>query len=1091
MVMAVMVSFASLQASGQQHYGDFIRFENLSVNEGLSQSTGREILQDSRGFIWIATQDGLNKYDGRNFHIYNNIPGKPGSLSDNFILSICEDTSGFLWIGTNGAGINRFNPQSQTFTHFRHQAGQDNSLSHDVVNDVYQDRQGRLWIGTQNGLNLFQPENETFIRYLADPQEPERSLISCIYEDSQERFWLGTNAGALLFDRSSNTIVAQYRYNSMENSIGGDIVENIMEDHRGNIWLAGAGCPLTRWDETSNRFTVYRHNPDDPNSISDNAIYSLYESHTGTPTVWIGTQRNGLNRYVPSTESFVHYRSEPDDPFSIANNIIFSLHESDDGTMWVGTGGGGISKFSLRHNKFHTFRNSESQLANFIWAIRKHSDHEVMVGTQNSGIYLFDRKTNGFTHYPFDPSNPDASLSYDVYTLYRDKKGFLWIGTSNAGLFRIHEKKNIHQHFFPGGNSPTGLPSQWVRCIYEAPDGRIWIGTANGLSRFNPSNGQFKNYLHDPADSTTLSYPTVQGIIQDHKGYLWVGTYGGGLNRMNPETEKFKRYRPQTGTPGSISNNRIRTIYEDSLGGLWIGTDHGINLYNREDDRFDVFTMQHGLPNNVIYSILPDRQGRLWLSTNRGLSVFNPADTSFINYDVHDGLQSNEFNTGAWHLADDGEMFFGGIHGFNIFHPDSIKNNPYIPPVLITRINLFNEPLTPEDGGIIQQCITATNKIRLRYNQNFLSFEFASFNFINSGNNQFRYKMEGVDPQWVHSGNRIYASYPDLKPGSYTFRVVGSNNDGIWNEKGDQLKVMISPPWWNSTPAWLIYAVVVILSVYSYIRWRTYKLAADKKALEELVKQRTQEIANQKEEIESQRDSLEELNAAKDKLFTIIGHDLKNPLTSLLSVSHTLRENFSGLSKDELQQAMKNVDQSAHNLFRLLENLLEWTRTQTGHLPIHRRHFLLNPLIDENITYLLPTAKKKNISLVKELTDSLSVYADKNMVSTVIRNLLNNAIKFTPKGGRIQICSYRHNNEVWIEVSDTGMGIEKHKKARLFRIAATASTRGTENEKGTGLGLLVCKDFVEKNGGSIWVDSQPGKGSTFTFSVPLSPYPPK
>jgi len=1073
-------------------YEYFIRFENLSVNEGLSQSTGRDILQDSNGFIWIATQDGLNRYDGKTFRIYNNVPGNPNSLSDNFILSLLEDSQGCLWIGTNGAGINRLNLKTQVFTHFRHDPEDTKTLSNGVVHDIMEDQQGTLWFATDHGLNRFNREEQTFERFYPDTAISNHSYITCIYEDSKARLWLGTfGSGLLEFNRETTTLARQFIYTPQENSIGGNIVEDILEDSQGNLWMGGTGCPLSKWDETNNQFTVYLNDPEDPSSISDNAIYCLYETRVDRPILWIGTQRNGLNRFIPETESFIHYRNDPHELFTIANNVIFSMTSSKDGTMWLGTGGGGISKFSLRSNKFHTFRNPEGLLSNFVWAIRKNGPHHVWVGTQNSGLYLFNRKTQTFSPYLFDRDHPEASRSYDIYSLLLDEEGVLWIGTSNSGLFMIDQENHLYNHFSNDTENTNTLINDWVRCIYDDSGGNIWIGTANGLCRYKKSSKTFTSYHSIAEDSSTLSYPTIQGILKDSRGYLWVGTYGGGLNRMNIEKESFTRFRHNPDDDHSLSNDRIRTLYEDSLGRLWIGTDHGINLYNREQDHFDVFTMEHGLPNNVIYSILPDKHGHLWLSTNRGLSVFNPADTSFINYDVRDGLQSNEFNTGAYYLAEDGEMFFGGINGFNIFHPDSIPNNPYIPPVMITQISLFNKPVRPHEQGIMPKCITATEKIRLPHNQNFFSFEFASFNYINSDNNQYKYKMEGLDADWVYSGNRGFASYPDLKPGNYTFHVTGSNNDGIWNDQGDRLQILIRPPWWLSIPAWIIYSLVILILLFTYIRWRTYKLARDKRALEEQVKLRTQEIANQKEEIETQRDSLEELNAAKDKLFTIIGHDLKNPLTSLLSVSHSLKQNIAHLTQDELRQAISNVDHSAQNLFRLLENLLEWTRTQTGRIPIHRRHFLLNNVIRENISYLSSQAGKKQIELRHDLTESLSVYADKNMISTVIRNLLNNAIKFTPRGGMVQIRSVCSNDETRIEITDTGLGMADAMREKLFRIDTTTSTRGTENEQGTGLGLLLCKDFVEKNGGTIWADSQPGRGSTFSFTIPTSPYNPK
>ena len=1085
MIMAWTATLTA-QESGYRPYEYFIRFENYSVNEGLSQSSGRAIIQDSRGFIWIGTHDGLNKFDGHKFKVYNTIAGDTNSLSDNFILSLLEDRQGLLWIGTNGGGVSHFDPQRENFTHYRNQQGEYSSLSNNFINAILEDRQGNLWFATNQGLNRFNPEDDSFTRYLMDSTQTPSSIIYALFEDSQGRFWLGSRGGGLLqFDPLAGRIIRQYRAGN--DSIGGNTINTILEDHLGNLWFGGEECPLTRMDP-SGKFRVFHNDPNDISSISENAIYSLYETRIGKPRLWIGTLRNGLNLYIPESQSFVRYHNDPNDPFSLSNNIIFSMESSQDGTMWLGTGGGGITKFSLRSNKFHTFRNPEGGVSNFFWCIRPYDDHQVLLGTQNSGLYFFDRKLQTFRPWPFDAKHPEESLSYDVYTLHKDRKGALWIGTANAGLYRIDEEKNLYEHFLAHPDNDNTLASNWVRSIFEESDSCLWIGTTLGLSRYNPLRRTFTNYYPIPGDSTSLSYPTIQGLLLDSRGDLWVGTYGGGLNKLNRTTGTFKRYRHHPKDPHSLSNDRVRVIYEDADSVLWIGTDHGINRYNREKDHFDAFTMAHGLPNNVIYSILPDKHGHFWLSTNLGLSVFNPADTSFKNYDVQDGLQSNEFNTGAYYLAENGEMYFGGIDGFNIFHPDSIRDNPYVPPVSITEFQLFNKPVDPGLSSILDQCISTTEEIQLKHNQNFLSFEFAAFNYINSDKNQYRYKMEGLDDEWVEAGNRRFANYPDMKPGTYRFRVMGSNNDGIWNETGESLRITITPPWWESTLALILYGLTGLLLIFWYIRAKTSRLAREKRILEDQVRMRTMEIANQKEEIEAQRDSLEELNAAKDKLFTIIGHDLKTPLTSLLSLSHTLKANLSHLTQKEVQTAISSVDHSAQNLFKLLENLLEWTRAQTNRTPIHRRHFALNDVILENLNYLKSQAWDKKIRLQHQVPEPISVYADRNMISTVIRNLVNNAIKFTQQGGRVKIGAHRKNQETIIQVADNGIGIPPRKRENLFRIDSARSTDGTNKEKGTGLGLLLCKDFVEKNGGTIWADSTPGKGSTFYFTVPLSPY---
>lgn len=1073
------------QENRLKSYDHFIRFENLSVNEGLSQSTGRDILQDSRGFMWIATQDGLNKYDGRKFTIYNNQSGDTNSLSDNFILSLHEDKEGNLWIGTNGSGIDRFNPELETFTHFRHQPSDTRSLSNDYINAIYEDSRGMLWFATYHGLNCLNPVTQEFTLYYMDSLSHQASHILCMLEDSRGQFWLGTNGGGLLqFDRQTGRILRQIVNHQGYQPIGGNTISCMLEDHLGNLWFGGAGCSLTRWNIQTDEIKVFHHDPADPSTISGNALYALYESQIGEPILWVGTVRNGLSRYMPKSQSFLNYSHDPNDPFSLPNNVIFSMESSEDGTMWVGTGGGGISKFSLRKNNFHPFRNPKGRLSNFIWSILEYDENHVLIGTQNSGVYLFDRMSQTFKPFQFARENPEASENFDIYTIYKDRQGAFWIGTYNAGVYQIHPRQNIYNHYDYIENSTNSLNASWVRGMFQESDSIMWIGTTNGLCRLNSHTGKISCYKPVPNDSTSLSHPDVLAILMDRYGYLWVGTYGGGLNRLDLKNQVFRQYLHSPDHPNSISNNRIRVLFEDPQGELWTGTDHGLNHYDRDKDQFTVITMKQGLPNNVIYSILPDKHGNFWMSTNRGICVYNPVDSSVTNYDVMDGLQSNEFNTGAYYLSTKGEMFFGGINGFNIFHPDSIRNNPYKPPVRITEISLYNKPIRPDQEGLLESCIATTDEIHLTYEQNFLSFEFAAFNYIRPEKNEYQYKMKGLDENWVYSGNRGYASYPDMKPGKYTFQVMGSNNDGLWNTAGDQVRLIISPPWWQSTLAFIIYALLGAALIFIYIRMRTYKLSHAKKELEKQVKMRTLEIANQKEEIESQRDSLEELNAAKDKLFAIIGHDLKSPLTSLLSLSHTLNEHLNHLTKEELKRAIANVDQSAQNLFKLLDNLLEWTKSQSGKSPILPRPFYLIDVIRENILYLSDTAQKKDITLNHNLDESILVYADKNMISTVIRNLISNAIKFTQRGGTIEVLSIQKEDEIIVEVKDNGRGMKEEDRDKLFRIDSTTSTKGTEDEKGSGLGLLLCKDFVEKNGGAIWADSQPGKGSTFAFTVP-------
>ena len=1068
-----------------------LRFENISVNDGLSQSTGRVIIQDSKGFIWIGTQDGLNKYDGHSFMVYNNDPLDTNSLSDNFIQDITEDGDGILWIAYNAGGMDRFDPDNEIFTHYKNRPGDTTSLSSNFVNHIYHDREGTMWLGTASGAQIFKKSSGSFQRvYLSGIGNPT-PFINCFYEDSQNRFWIGTGGyGLVEYDRDARRIVNHYQNDPLSNSLSSNVISSVLEDSYGEFWVGTGNLGLNRLDRETSQVDVFLYDPEDPGSISDNIIFKILETVQEEKILWISTQNGGLNRFDRATETFTSYQNDPNDPFSISNNIIFALTSSTDGTMWIGTGGGGINKFSLRKPKFQHFKYPGNVLANFIWEIFEDQQGRVWLGSQGQGIFYYDRQSHEFQHFLFDPVDPELSKTYNVLSAFYSEDGTLWIATSMNGLFRINEKKGISKNYRFDPQDSTGIISNNLRVVYESSDGTIWTGfNGGGLNRLDKDTEQFTWYTSDPSDSASLNFNVIYSIYEDKDKYIWVGTYGGGLNRLDPSTGNFTGYTHDPTNPQSISNNRIRCMYEDKHGAFWVGTDHGLNKMDRETGHFKTYTTKDGLPNNVIYSILPDNHGNFWLSTNRGLSRFNPEEISFRNYDEEDGLQSNEFNTGAYYLTESGEMLFGGINGFNIFHPDSLRENSFIPPVLITNFKLFNKTVKIGPDSPLKKNITETGEIVLTHRQNFISFEFAAFNYINAEKNQYKYLLEGVDPGWVEAGKRRFADYPGLHPGKYTFRVLGSNNDGTWNTEGDQVRVIIRPPWWRSIPAYIIYGLLLVMIFYGYTRIRTYRLEQLRKTLEHQVRERTREIARQKEEIEAQRDSLQELNATKDRLFRIIAHDLKNPMTALMSITQSLTMAYHELEESDREEAIRQVDKAAGDLLRLLDNLLQWTTSQTGKMPFNPERFDLSVIARESHSLADPLSRKKKISLESNIPEGSWVKADRNMISTVFRNLLSNAIKFTPEGGKVNLELHHFTEEDGsdcqeVTVSDTGIGIPKDRLDQLFHMDNTWTTKGTANESGTGLGLLLCYDFVVRNHGTMRAESETGKGSRFIFTLP-------
>jgi len=1068
---------------------DNIRFENISVNDGLSQSTGRVILQDQKGFIWIGTQDGLNKYDGYSFKVYNNNPLDTNSLADNFINHMWEDRNGILWIGYNGGGLDRFDPSTEVFTHFKNDPDDRSTINNDIVQRIYEDHNGTLWIGTNAGICVKLPSSNAFQRIPLQPgAEP---VITYFYEDSNHQFWIGTGgSGLYLIDRSNGNILKHYQHDSTMNSISSNNISCILEDSYGVFWVGTGGFGLNRLDRKRDEWNVYVNDPLDPNSLSTNNVFQILETEVGEKILWIGTQNGGLNRYVREDDAFISYVNDPNDPFSISNNIVFALTASYDGSLWVGTGGGGLNKVSLRKPKFRHYKYPGNILANFIWKIFEDDQNRIWIGSQGFGLYYFDRETEQYHPFTVDQSNPDGPQNFIVWSALMADDQSLWVGTSVNGLFMINEKQGTWRNYRFNPQDPGSIGSNNIRVVYESSDGTIWAGSNGaGLFQYQSESETFTQYANIPGDTNSLSFNVVFSLHEDHEGNMWIGTYGGGLNKLNPETGNIQRFLHNPFDSTSISNNRIRCIYEDEDGILWVGTDHGLNRLVKETGGFITYTTRNGLPNNVVYSVLPDQKGNFWLSTNRGLSRFNPEEITFRNYDDGDGLQSNEFNTGAYFLSESGEMFFGGINGFNIFHPDSIHDNSYVPPVLITNIKLFNRTLKIGPDSPLHKDITETKEISLSHHQNFITIEFSAFNYVNTEKNQYKYMLEGVDPDWVDAGDRRFADYPGLRYGKYVFKVIGSNNDGTWNLEGDQLKITITPPWWRTPLAYVLYAFILIAIIYAFLRLRTRRLVRLRDTLEQQVAERTRQMALQKEEIEAQRDSLKELNATKDRLFRIIAHDLKNPMTALMSITQSLSMAYMNLDEKDKEEAIRQVNKAAGDLHRLLDNLLQWTTAQTGKMQFKPEPFDLFAIAQENASLISPLAQKKMIALQVDITQGSWVKADLNMISTVFRNLLSNAIKFTPEGGTVALKIEKVNSDKYdfvyeISVSDSGVGIPKDRLDQLFRMENAWTTKGTANESGTGLGLLLCYDFIHRNNGELTVRSEVGKGSRFMFTLP-------
>ncbi len=801
-----------------------IRFEQLFLEEGLSQSIVECIAQDQQGFMWFGTEDGLNKYDGYRFTVLRNDPDNTNSILYNHILSLFTDSEGFIWIGTFDSGLDRYDPETEEFTHFVHNPQDPNSLSNNFIYSIIEDSEGYLWVGTNRGLNRLDRETGDVVRYLHDSSDPSslsHNTVRALCVDLAGILWVGTDGGGLnRFDPAAGSFTRYMFDPGDSNTLSHNSVRSLFEDRSGVLWIGTVGGGLNCLDRGRRRFTRYRNNPDDPFSLSHDQVYSILEDREGT--LWVGTNGGGHNKLDRELGKFVRYVNDPNDETSLSYNEVYSIYEDKSGVIWLGTYGGGVDKFDTKRKKFEHIRsraNDPNSLSHpIVWTICEERDTGILwFGTHGGGLSRFDRKNNRWSHYRHDPEDA-SSLSADIVRfVFEDSRKVLWVGTHGGGLNTLDRRTGRFRYYRNDPNDPQSLSHDELRSFYEDRFGDLWFGTnGGGLNRFDRENGTFTSYQLDLDDPNSLSNNFVRVIFEDSDGDFWIGTQGGGLNRMNRETGEFEHFRNDPEDSTSVSNDYVFSILEDETGFLWLGTwGGGLNRFDKKTGLFEHYTAEDGLASNSVYGALMDEQRNLWISTNNGISRFNPRGGVFKNYTVDDGLQDNEFNGNAFFKSPDGEMFFGGIHGVTAFYPHEIKDNPYVPPIVITSFTKFNKEVKFDSP------ISDIPELVLSHKDYVFAFEFAALDYSAPNKNQYAYMMKPLDDDWNYTtSDKRFAYYTTLPPGNYVFMVKGSNNDGIWNESGVSVDLRITPPfhqtWWFR----LLALVIIILLVRFWYRWR-------------------------------------------------------------------------------------------------------------------------------------------------------------------------------------------------------------------------------------------------------------------------------
>ena len=1131
--------FLNPSLRGQDEY---VRFKRITINDGLSLSSVYNIYQDSKGFMWFGTEDGLNKYDGQSITVYGATTDQHNILANKWIELVYEDKSGMIWLGSRG-GLTKYNPRKGVFTAIRYDPSTPASLSNDTITaisaDLYnevlvgtfqglnrvdrftneverivpeeeelkgltsrisgfiQDREGILWIGTYQGLYSYDRTSMLFFKETAEGVLNDSSTIYTMAH-GDDAIWLGTEAGLLKIDLSGERQHLHFplQFTDPETKIG-----SLLVDRLNQVWIqTGEGLYCFKLQENELQKVIGTGGT--THSLVLNPVEPMVEDKDGF--IWHGSFGNGVFKIDPETLGYKHFVHNPADPASIAENSINCIFEDRSGTMWFGSFGAGISILDPQANKFTLFKNNpfnpNSLASSFIWTIFEASDSTIWLGSNAHGISCYNQIHKTFSHFDHNPLDPTSLSNSSVRKIYQDSKGRIWIGTDGGGLNLYNPDDRSFTCFLHDPADPTTISDNSVRAIYEDRHGNIWVGTMNGLNMLKADQQSFKRFITITAEGETTGRNFIySAIYQDRNDNLWYGTYGGGLCKMDPENGTCIIFSHDPEDPTTISDNIVFSIHEDEMGRFWIGTNSGLNMFYPGTGSFRRFGVNEGLANEVIYGILPDDNNFIWLSTNMGIIRFNLETFQVKNFDMHDGLQSNEFNGGAYHRNREGKLYFGGVYGLNVIDPSGIEPVSNVTEVTLTKLEVLGKDVFIADVDLEEEFeedpnrivefqgefyssenITYMEEIILEYKHRFFSIEFSALNNLQRGKLQYSYIMENLETEWNNAGTRNYVSYANMKAGSYLLKVVAENADGYRSDPPLMLRIIITPPFWRSW--WFILLEVLVASsiavmIYIYlVKSRTNRL----------LKHQNKQISLANEALRESEKNLMELNATKDKFFSIISHDLKNPFSSLLSISELMVDSFDDADKDDHRAGFRKINQSVKLLLSLLENLLTWSSSQRGKIKCDPVRFNLSKLIQENINLHKLSAEKKGIKLLSPLDDSIYAHGDREMINSVVRNLITNAVKFTDRDKKVEVIVRQKEMDIEVNVVDEGIGITRENMEKLFRIDKKIKSTGTAGEKGTGLGLIICKDFVEKNGGKITVLSKPGEGTTFRFTIPMA-----